>query len=416
MGQKVNPHGFRLGITTDHKSRWFADSTKPGQRYSDYVKEDVAIRRLMSKGMERAGISRVEIERTRDRVRVDIHTARPGIVIGRRGAEADRIRGDLEKLTGKQVQLNILEVKNPEVDAQLVAQGVAEQLSSRVSFRRAMRKSMQSTMKAGAKGIRVQCSGRLGGAEMSRSEFYREGRVPLHTLRANIDYGFYEARTTFGRIGVKVWIYKGDAGGTKSERDAVQAAARMAQRQRPARATRPPRRDDVPAGNDGTSPPAEAPAALATEAPARRPVERRPDHADPPQGQAPQAAPPRSHRCGQGRHPRHVRRLRHPGHRARLRHQPADRVGAYRDDPPHQAWRQGLDQHLPGPAADQEAGRDPHGLRQGLARVVDRERQARPGDVRAVRRARAHRQRGDAAGHAQAPDEVPVRPARGGEL
>ena len=161
--------------------------------------------------MERAGIAEVEIERTRDRVRVDIHTARPGIVIGRRGAEADRIRGDLEKLTGKQVQLNILEVKNPEVDAQLVAQGVAEQLSSRVSFRRAMRKAMQSAMKrAGAKGIRVQCSGRLGGAEMSRSEFYREGRVPLHTLRANIDYGFYEARTTFGRIGVKVWIYKGD--------------------------------------------------------------------------------------------------------------------------------------------------------------------------------------------------------------
>ena len=160
--------------------------------------------------MERAGISKVEIERTRDRVRVDIHTARPGIVIGRRGAEADRIRGDLEKLTGKQVQLNILEVKNPEIDAQLVAQGVAEQLSSRVTFRRAMRKAMQSAMKGGAKGIRVQCSGRLGGAEMSRSEFYREGRVPLHTLRANIDYGFYEARTTFGRIGVKVWIYKGE--------------------------------------------------------------------------------------------------------------------------------------------------------------------------------------------------------------
>ena len=237
MGQKVNPHGFRLGISTDHKSRWFADSTKPGQRYSDYVKEDVAIRRLMGKGMERAGISRVEIERTRDRVRVDIHTARPGIVIGRRGAEADRIRGDLEKLTGKQVQLNILEVKSPEVDAQLVAQGVAEQLSSRVSFRRAMRKSMQTTMKAGAKGIRVQCAGRLGGAEMSRSEFYREGRVPLHTLRANIDYGFYEAKTTFGRIGVKVWIYKGDASGTKAERDAVQAQARMAPRARPA--TRP---------------------------------------------------------------------------------------------------------------------------------------------------------------------------------
>ena len=205
MGQKVNPHGFRLGITTDWKSRWYADKL-----YKDYVKEDVAIRRMMSKGMERAGISKVEIERTRDRVRVDIHTARPGIVIGRRGAEADRIRGELEKLTGKQVQLNILEVKNPEIDAQLVAQGVAEQLSSRVSFRRAMRKAIQSAMKGGAKGIRVQCSGRLGGAEMSRSEFYREGRVPLHTLRADIDYGLYEARTTFGRIGVKCWINKGE--------------------------------------------------------------------------------------------------------------------------------------------------------------------------------------------------------------
>ena len=190
MGQKVNPNGFRLGITTDWKSRWFAD-----KQYAEYVKEDVAIRKLMSKGMERAGIAKVEIERTRDRVRVDIHTARPGIVIGRRGAEADRIRGELEKLTGKQVQLNILEVKNPEGDAQLVAQGVAEQLSNRVSFRRAMRKSMQSALKSpGVKGIRVQCSGRLGGAEMSRSEFYREGRVPLHTLRANIDYGFYEAQ------------------------------------------------------------------------------------------------------------------------------------------------------------------------------------------------------------------------------
>ena len=241
MGQKVNPHGFRLGITTDFKSRWFADSQKPGQRYRDYVQEDVKIRKVLSEGMERAGISKVEIERTRDRVRVDIHTARPGIVIGRRGAEADRIRGDLEKLTGKQVQLNILEVKQPELDSQLVAQGIAEQLNSRVSFRRAMRKGMQSTMKSGAKGIRVQVSGRLGGAEMSRTEFYREGRVPLHTLRADIDYGFYEARTTFGRIGVKVWIYKGDALPTRSEREAAAAAARLGGARGPAAATRPRR-------------------------------------------------------------------------------------------------------------------------------------------------------------------------------
>ncbi len=205
MGQKINPNGFRLGISTDHKSRWYADKL-----YKSYVGEDVAIRRLLSKGMERAGISRVEIERTRDRVRVDIHTARPGIVIGRRGAEADRIRGELEKLTGKQVQLNILEVKNPEIDAQLVAQGVAEQLSGRVAFRRAMRKAIQTSMRSGAKGVRIQCSGRLGGAEMSRSEFYREGRVPLHTLRADIDYAQIHAGTTYGVIGVKCWIFKGE--------------------------------------------------------------------------------------------------------------------------------------------------------------------------------------------------------------
>jgi len=258
VGQKVNPHGFRLGITTDFKSRWYADKL-----YKDYVKEDVAIRKMMTKGMERAGISRVEIERTRDRVRVDIHTARPGIVIGRRGAEADRIRADQEKLTAKQIQLNILEVKNSEVDAQLVAQGVAEQLSSRVSFRRAMRKAMQSAMKGGARGIRVQCSGRLGGAEMSRSEFYREGRVPLHTLRADIDYGFYEARTTFGRIGVKVWIYRGDAPSTRAEREAFQAALRAGQRRD---RDRPPSRRRRDSG--GGAPDEQSRAAAAATAPA----------------------------------------------------------------------------------------------------------------------------------------------------
>jgi small subunit ribosomal protein S3 len=242
VGQKVNPHGYRLGITTDHRSRWFADSTKPGQRYRDYVREDVQIRKLMATGLERAGIAKVEIERTRDRVRVDIHTARPGIVIGRRGAEADRIRGELEKLTGKQVQLNILEVKNPELEAQLVAQGIAEQLASRVSFRRAMRKGMQSAQRAGAKGVRVQCAGRLGGAEMSRSEFYREGRVPLHTLRANIDFGTFEAKTTFGQIGVKVWIYKGDM----TEKEFAREQATQAPR-----APRGPRSDRPERGDRG---------------------------------------------------------------------------------------------------------------------------------------------------------------------
>ena len=267
MGQKVNPHGFRLGISTDHKSRWYA-----GDLYKAYVGEDVKIRRLLSKGMDRAGISKVEIERTRDRVRVDIHTARPGIVIGRRGAEAERIRGDLEKLTGKQVQLNILEVKNPELDAQLVAQGVAEQLSGRVQFRRAMRKALQTTMRSGALGVKVQCSGRLGGTEMSRSEFYREGRVPLHTLRADVDYGFYEAKTTFGRIGVKVWIYKGEVAGSRAEREA-QAAARAAAagRNRPTTRGRRPERgaERRPARDGAPAPPAE-PGAPAEQAPAAR--------------------------------------------------------------------------------------------------------------------------------------------------
>ena len=197
MGQKINPFGYRLGITESHRSKWFSDSNKVGERYRDFVLEDDAIRKVMNKDLERAGVSRIIIERTRDRVRVDIHTARPGIVIGRRGAEAERVRAKLEKLTGKQVQLNIFEVKNPAIDAQLVAQGIAEQLTNRVTFRRAMRKAQQDAMRAGAKGIRIKLSGRLGGAEMSRSEFYREGRVPLQTL-------------TYGRIGVKVWIYKGD--------------------------------------------------------------------------------------------------------------------------------------------------------------------------------------------------------------
>ena len=190
---------------------------------------------MLSTSLDRAGVARIEIERTRDRVRVDIHTARPGIVIGRRGAEAERIRADLEKLTGKQIQLNILEVKNPEASAQLVAQGIAEQLSARVAFRRAMRKGLQSAQRAGAKGVKIKVSGRLGGAEMSRSEQYREGRVPLHTLRSNIDYGFYEAKTTFGRIGVKVWIYNGEL--TNRE------LAREQANQKPQRERRGPRRD-----------------------------------------------------------------------------------------------------------------------------------------------------------------------------
>ncbi|MDA8439743.1 MAG: 30S ribosomal protein S3 [Propionibacterium sp.] len=234
MGQKINPIGFRLGVTNDHKTRWYAE-----KNYASLIGEDIKIRQYLLKSLERAGISSIEIERRSERVTIFLYAARPGIVIGRNGAEAERIRGALEKLSGKQIQLNILEVKNPETDAQLVAQGVAEQLGARVAFRRAMRKAQQTAMRAGAQGIRIKCSGRLGGAEMSRSEGYRDGRVPLHTLRADIDYGFHEAKTSFGRIGVKVWIYKGDVSGSKAER-AAQKAARAAApgRQRPARRPR----------------------------------------------------------------------------------------------------------------------------------------------------------------------------------
>jgi small subunit ribosomal protein S3 len=215
MGQKINPYGFRLGITTDWKSRWFSE-----REYKEYLTEDWKIRRALMTKLESAAVSRIEIERTRDKVRVDIHTARPGIVIGRRGAQADELRALLTEITGNpKVQLNIVEIKSPELDAALIAQGVADQLVNRIAFRRAMKRAVQNAQRAGALGIRVQCSGRLGGAEMSRTEWYREGRVPLHTLRADIDYGMREARTSSGRVGVKVWIYKGDIVPYKAQTD-----------------------------------------------------------------------------------------------------------------------------------------------------------------------------------------------------
>ena len=207
MGQKINPYGFRLGITTDWKSRWFSE-----RNYKEYLTEDWKIRAYIMESLPDAAISRIEVERKRgETLKVDIHTARPGIVIGRKGAKADELRSGLTKLTGNlKVQLNIVEIKSPELDVALIAQGVADQLVGRIAFRRAMKRAVQNAQKAGALGIRVQCSGRLGGAEMSRTEWYREGRVPLHTLRADIDYGFREARTASGRVGVKVWIYRGD--------------------------------------------------------------------------------------------------------------------------------------------------------------------------------------------------------------
>lgn len=207
MGQKVNPYGFRLGTLTQWKSRWFADKD-----YKNYLIEDIRIRDYIHRTLQRAGISRIEIERkSPDLIVVDIHTARPGIVIGRGGTEVDRLRQGIHKLTGRKAQVSIVEVKNPEQDATLLAQTVADQLAGRMNFRRAMKRAVQAASRSpGVQGIRIQCSGRLGGAEMSRREWYREGRVPLQTIRADIDYGFAEAKTKAGQIGVKVWIYKGD--------------------------------------------------------------------------------------------------------------------------------------------------------------------------------------------------------------
>ena len=205
MGQKVMPTGVRLGITEDWRSRWYADKD-----YAKTLENDLAIRRFLEKKLARAAVSKIEIERAGDKTKIIVTTARPGVVIGKKGAEIDALRKEVAKVATGQVNIEVIEVKRPELDATLVARSIAEQLEGRVAFRRAMRKAVQSARKSGALGIRIQCSGRLGGAEMSRREWYREGRVPLHTLRAKIDYGFTTASTTMGSIGVKVWIYHGE--------------------------------------------------------------------------------------------------------------------------------------------------------------------------------------------------------------
>ncbi len=205
MGQKIHPEGFRVGYIHDWKSNWFNE-----REFSDYLLEDMAIRDHIETKLSHAGLSDINIVKQRGEITVDIHTARPGIVIGKSGAEVDALRRDLHRITRKPVKVNIREIKRPELDAQLVAQGIAEQLQNRVAFRRAMKRALTSAMRSGAKGVKVQVSGRLGGAEMARTEGYSDGRVPLHTLRADIDYGFVEARTTTGRIGVKCWINKGE--------------------------------------------------------------------------------------------------------------------------------------------------------------------------------------------------------------
>ncbi|MET0602753.1 MAG: 30S ribosomal protein S3, partial [Baekduia sp.] len=225
MGQKVHPESMRVGYIHDWKSNWFTE-----RDFSDYLAEDVAIRGHITNKLAHAGLSDITIRKDANEVEVNIHTARPGIVIGKSGSEVDALRRDLHKITKKQIKVNILEIKRPELDAKLVAQSIAEQLQNRVAFRRAMKRALTSAMRSGAKGCKIQVGGRLGGSEMARTEMYSDGRVPLHTLRADIDYGFYEARTTFGRIGCKVWINKGEimpegyGGSDLTEIEAPQAA------------------------------------------------------------------------------------------------------------------------------------------------------------------------------------------------
>lgn len=205
MGQKVNPIGLRLGVNRTWDSRWYA-----GSDYGDLLHEDLRIRGFLRKRLSQAGVSRVVIERPAKKARVTIHTARPGVVIGKKGADIEKLRRDVEKLTASEVHINIVEIRKPEIDAQLVAENIAQQLERRVAFRRAMKRAVQSAMRLGALGIRINCGGRLGGAEIARTEWYREGRVPLHTLRADIDYGVKRARTVYGTCGVKVWVFKGE--------------------------------------------------------------------------------------------------------------------------------------------------------------------------------------------------------------
>ena len=214
MGQKVNPHGLRVGVIKDWDSKWYADA-----EYSDFLVEDYNIRKFLKKKLYAAGVSKIEIERASDRVKVIVYTAKPGVVIGKGGAEIEVTKKELSKLTDKKVLVDIKEIKRPDKDAQLVAENIAQQLENRVAFRRAMKSCIGRTMKSGALGIKTACSGRLGGADIARTEFYSEGTIPLQTLRADIDYGFAEADTTYGKVGVKVWIYKGEVLPTKGNKE-----------------------------------------------------------------------------------------------------------------------------------------------------------------------------------------------------
>src|SRR5215211_4196868 len=341
MGQKVNPIGLRLGINRTWDSRWYAGKND----YGKLLHEDMEIRDELMKQLKQAAVSKIVIERPHKKCRVTIHSARPGVVIGKKGADIEKLRRKVAELTDSDVVINIVEIRKPELDAQLVAESIAQQLERRVAFRRAMKRAVQSAMRLGAEGIRINCSGRLGGAEIARMEWYREGRVPLHTLRADVDYGVATAFTTFGTCGVKVWIFKGEI----LEHDPMAQDKKMAEGD-----SSRPRRDVV------------------------------------------------------------VRPVRPEGDGAGTSDRASDRSRAPCADPSHEARRPGLDPRVSGRAGVEEAGRSPHGLRQGHAGIVGGAGQAGPGDLRDRRRQRADREGSALARRRQAADQDALRRAHRG--
>ena len=349
MGQKINPVGLRLQVNRTWDSRWFADGTE----YGKLLHEDLAIRDFIKKAAAQAGVSRVVIERPHRKCRVTIHAARPGVIIGKKGADIEVLRKKLAQFTKSELHLNIVEVRKPEIDAALVAENVAQQLERRVSFRRAMKRAVQNSMRMGALGIRINVAGRLGGAEIARTEWYREGRVPLHTLRADIDYAVVEAKTAYGIIGIKVWIFKGEI----MEHDP---------------AARDRRQSELQEGG-GMRPQRSRERILSL---------RERDNAATQAHQVPQAVQGPHPWPRQGRARAELRQLRPEGGRARPRDRPPDRGGPPGAHPPHEAPGPGLDPRLPRRAGPQEADRGPHGQGQGRGRVLGRQGKARPHHVR----------------------------------
>ncbi len=332
MGQKVNPIGLRLGINRTWDSRWYAGKND----YGKLLHEDMEIREKLSEALKQAAVSKIVIERPHKKCRVTIQSARPGVVIGKKGADIEKLRKMVAKLTDSDVVINIVEIRKPELDAQLVAESISQQLERRVAFRRAMKRAVQSAMRLGAEGIRINCSGRLGGAEIARMEWYREGRVPLHTLRADVDFGVATAFTTYGTCGVKVWIFKGEI----LEHDPMAQDKKMAE------------------GEAGPSAPRRG---------LRRIEGRVGSHAATEQDQVPQGAQGPHQGRGGLRCDARLRRVRPQGARAGARHRAPDRGRAPRADAPHEARRPRVDPRVPGRAGVEEAARSAHGLGQGRA-------------------------------------------------